>query len=270
MKKTISLTVSLMLFHIQIIVAQEILDTSYMECTYKFVLMTDTVEKKKTTRDVNMLLLVGNKYSKFYSHTLFVIDSVLESMSDNERIYMLTNSGIPDFVRQYGSFTPEKIYTNHKENKITLTDMQPPNRIQYNETVPKQDWKILSETKDFSGYKCQKAICTFRGRDYVAWFTYEIPVNDGPWKFNGLPGLIVKVYDTQEHYDFELTFIRKISRQIMFTEQNYVEGSIKDHIRICRYKIRNPLANMMQSATNVRTTFSPDPKRYDVMERDIK
>ncbi|MDR2126438.1 MAG: GLPGLI family protein, partial [Prevotellaceae bacterium] len=102
------------------------------------------------------------------------------------------------------------------------------------------------------------------------WFTNEIPVKEGPWKFNGLPGLIVKVYDTQEHYDFELTSVRKINQQITFNEQNYNKVSLKDHIKICRYRIQNPLANLMSRSRNVQTTLNPDPKPFDVMERDIK
>ena len=52
------------------------------------------------------------------------------------------------------------------------------------------------------GYPCQKATATFRGRDYEAWFTPEIPVNDGPWKFFGLPGLILKVTDAENIFSF--------------------------------------------------------------------
>ena len=56
-----------------------------------------------------------------------------------------------------------------------------------------------------AGYQCQKATTFFAGRDYEAWFTREIPVSDGPYKFSGLPGLIVKVNDTGNNYTFELT-----------------------------------------------------------------
>lgn len=56
-------------------------------------------------------------------------------------------------------------------------------------------WQLLDEFKEISGYKCQKAATTFRGRNYDAWFTSEIPLSFGPWKFSGLPGLILEVYD---------------------------------------------------------------------------
>lgn len=58
------------------------------------------------------------------------------------------------------------------------------------------DWKITNETKKIGSFKCKKATTKFRGRNYIAWFAPEIPVSYGPWKLNGLPGLILEAYDT--------------------------------------------------------------------------
>jgi len=64
------------------------------------------------------------------------------------------------------------------------------------------DWKILSETKEISGYSCIKATTQFRGREWVAWFAPLIPLSYGPWKLHGLPGLILEAYDTNNKYTF--------------------------------------------------------------------
>ena len=56
-------------------------------------------------------------------------------------------------------------------------------------------WDLYQEKKRIGGFLCQKAMTKFRGRTYVAWFTNEIPVPFGPWKFQGLSGLILEVYD---------------------------------------------------------------------------
>jgi GLPGLI family protein len=248
--------------------AQEILDTAYIEFSYKFTQMIDTISEKKSTRDSDMRLLVGNKYSKFYSHNLFMADSVFKSMTEAEQRAMLQYD-FTSFVKKYSSTEGYKVYINNLEKQIIVTDIVRQN-IVYREPLSKQNWNILDEKKELLGYKCQKATCRFRGRNYVAWFTRDIPIDKGPWKFNGLPGLIVKVYDTQEHFDFELVEVNKTKRKITYNEKSFGEVSLKDYIKICRRRIQYPLEYLMSKGRNVQTSFSPDPKQYDVMERDIK
>ena len=60
------------------------------------------------------------------------------------------------------------------------------------------NWKIEKETKKLGKFNCKKATTSFRGRNYTAWFTTEIAVPFGPWKLNGLPGLILEAYDTNK------------------------------------------------------------------------
>jgi GLPGLI family protein len=55
------------------------------------------------------------------------------------------------------------------------------------------EWNITNETKLILGYTCFKATTTFRGREFVAYFAKDIPIPDGPMKFNGLPGLILEI-----------------------------------------------------------------------------
>jgi GLPGLI family protein len=64
-------------------------------------------------------------------------------------------------------------------------------------------WKLLSEKKIIGKFDCKKASVEFRGRTYFAWYTMEIPISLGPWKFNGLPGLILEVDDQKEIYKWQ-------------------------------------------------------------------
>jgi len=63
------------------------------------------------------------------------------------------------------------------------------------EDIPLIQWKIIDETKEIGTFTAQKATAAFRGRDYTAWFTSEIPLPYGPWKLQGLPGMILEAYD---------------------------------------------------------------------------
>ena len=61
------------------------------------------------------------------------------------------------------------------------------------EKRPQLKWKFVNETKKISKFNCKKATATFRGRKYIAWYTQEIPLPYGPWKIQGLPGMILEV-----------------------------------------------------------------------------
>lgn len=62
------------------------------------------------------------------------------------------------------------------------------------------DWNLISSTDSILGYKCQKATTHFRGRDYSAWFCTDLPFRCGPWKFNGLPGVILKIESDDQYF----------------------------------------------------------------------
>lgn len=73
----------------------------------------------------------------------------------------------------------------------------------------KLNWRILPDKQKIGGYSAQKATTNFGGREWTAWFTTEIPFQDGPYKFYGLPGLILKVYDKTNTHSFEIISIEK-------------------------------------------------------------
>ena len=79
----------------------------------------------------------------------------------------------------------------------------------YEEKWSGQEWTLEEDTASFLGHSCQKATCRWRGRDYVAWFAPDIPIRRGPWKFGGLPGLIMKINDVDSLYVFEAVAIEK-------------------------------------------------------------
>ena len=85
----------------------------------------------------------------------------------------------------------------------------------YTEQWPLMRWTLADEQQTILGHRCQKATCQFRGRDFVAWFAADVPIKGGPWKFGGLPGCILKVYDVQKIYVWEAVAIERGTYQIM-------------------------------------------------------
>ena len=77
------------------------------------------------------------------------------------------------------------------------------------EVSPKFNWNLnFSEVKQLNNYTCNKAKMQFRGRSYTAWYAPEIPCFIGPFKFAGLPGLILEIQDDTQTFKWSVTKIK--------------------------------------------------------------
>ena len=126
----------------------------------------------------------------------------------------------------WSEYQYSQIYVQGKE----LTEwavMPSPEFTQYHYTEPwpLMQWTLESEKQTICGYQCQRATCHWRGRDYVAWFTSAIPLKSGPWKFGGLPGLIMKIYDTKHLYTWEAVSVENGSFPILQLEERFFKDS---------------------------------------------
>jgi len=102
------------------------------------------------------------------------------------------------------------------EQKVYYYERAAGKQIYYQEDRPVK-WNVTDIVDKQNGYPAQKAVAEFGGRVWTAWFTNEIPLSDGPYKFSGLPGLIVKLEDDKGDYKFDLA--KKITIKNAFEEQ---------------------------------------------------
>ena len=107
------------------------------------------------------------------------------------------------------------IVKNENDKSVQLVENVGSKQVFYQEDR-KMNWDVLQEFSDYNGYKIQKATMKFGGRVWTAWFAPEIKVFEGPYKFSGLPGLIVKLEDDKGDYRFSL--LKKISISDSFSE----------------------------------------------------
>ena len=136
-----------------------------------------------------------------------------------ERMVLIIGNTISNF-QSYNKYESDRIGRQKQNDKIFLGDS-----YEYEENLYTYSWKVVDDTASISGYSCQKAICDFSGRTWEAWFSEELPFNDGPYKFGGLPGLILNIADTQGHYVFEFLSIEKMPEgsKIGKEENDYIK-----------------------------------------------
>lgn len=131
--------------------------------------------------------------------------------------------GHPDEKKYYRTEGCEEIfvssiYRNIKSRSVIHCGQMPEIKntiFRYDEKTPAMNWELTGESEDILGYACQKAITRYAGREWTVWFTPEVPVDCGLWKFNGLPGLIMKAQDSKEEYVFSLIGIEQRQEDIV-------------------------------------------------------
>ena len=204
----------------------KVVDTAMYEVSYKIVakLYTDPKYRHLGYTDVQTLL-IGKRISATHSKNILR----LREVADEER-----RRGAELITNCDGITFPEDIfkgYPNSMELTASYRLFAGAGYGRYTEPKPNFGWDILPEMKNILGYKCQKAKGKFRGREYIAWFSSDIPRSDGPWKFCGLPGLILAVQDTKGDFFFTCTAIEnKKSTPIRFWTYPHIETT-RDKLR---------------------------------------
>lgn len=124
--------------------------------------------------------------------------------------------------------------------------------------LPLQVWSLKDETKKIKSFTCKKAITTFRGRTYTAWYTEEIPIIGGPWKFDGLSGLILAVSSDDGVLNIEATKIEKKDNFVL-TEFNLDKDDIISWKEYCE-KYKKVIERIKK---NMKADSDPDME-YDI------
>lgn len=201
--------------------------------THRFIY--DVVYKKDSTSNIttkeNYILDIGTKETKYYTYDFFVADS------------LITNN-IP-FPKEMKLNTSDIIVHKNNNNEFSQYDLLE-NTVLQLQTNDTQKWNLSQEKKNVKNLSLQKAITTWGGRNWTAWFAEEIPFQEGPYKFHGLPGLIVEIYDDKKNYHFELVRSEKIKEE----ENQFIEMSEKMGIPITWEKYKTAKLKYYESPVN--------------------
>lgn len=185
------------------------------------------ITNKNNIKTENAYLDISAEKSMFYSENRIKRDSVMQAnrQSGGARGF---NREQMDGLRTNINYSIEK---NKKDQKTFYKERIGRDQYSYEEDRP-LNWKILSETTKIGDYKVQKAETDFGGRKWIAWFTTDLPYQDGPYKFNGLPGLVVKAEDSTGEYSFDLMKNYKISDfPEMTTFGNVIKVKRTDYVK---------------------------------------
>jgi GLPGLI family protein len=182
------------------------------KASYRLVYQPDSTNSQRIASENFFLYLNKGESSVFASESRFKSDSI-KSLIDKG--LLPKNIQLDSKYRFKTAFT-YFVCKDYVKAETMVHEAISVDRFIY--TLPsKLNWKILAEQGNISGYLCTKATTNYAGRDYEAWFTTEVPIADGPYVFSGLPGLVVKLNDTRNHYVFVLQNFQEYKEEIMNT-----------------------------------------------------
>lgn len=201
---------------------------------YKFV--PDKTDAKNIVAEMTVLSVEKDK-SEFFS---------LEQLESDSLLLVATKKGIFAMPTAENRFR-DRIVKKAGSNVIIYKSLL--SNTKYNVSQEMNlDWKLLPEFSQILNYKVQKAVTSFGGRNWIAWFTTEIPFQDGPYKFKNLPGLIVKVEDDASQHSFELKGVKLYKDNFLYPDlKNYPEINIPYSIYVGKYKDyrKHPTADLV-------------------------
>lgn len=192
--------------------AEEAIDHAKYRITY---LMRQAVVSKVFGGADEMYLDVGDTVTVLYSHSMELMEqAMLEQWKTTGEIDInsLKHKGSVDWT----------FFTNYPEGKTTFLKSDASHDYKVIESIQQPDWQLVGDSvKTLLGYICHLATCHTGGRDWRAWYTEDIPLNCGPYKLHGLPGLILQASDSANRYTFECTGMQELKEDVPITEHGF-------------------------------------------------
>lgn len=241
-----TLIISLFLLLGESLLAQE---KALAKVHYQFKHMNDSTERSKFLQD-EVVVYLGTTSSYYTSYSSSRLQEQLSAQMSSPTFdgnLVIRSNSSPIKESYLIDFEGEKL---RKVKKVGSSDFL------LQDEFPNMDWTIYEESKDIGGYLCQKATTTFRGRDYEAWFCPEIPMAYGPWKLNGLPGLILAAKDAKGEVIFDYAGFDKADSAkevIIDLSPSVVESTEEEVLKLEKAFKENPSAFLQaQSAGKKR------------------
>lgn len=194
--------------------SQDILiDSLKYRADYQLSYQNDSIDVYSKDQE-NFILFIGNLQSLFVSENTFKRDSLKNALIKSRNISGFNLANVPKSEFSY------RIVKNRSDKSIVFYDLLFRTSINYKESV-KLDWDLTDQKEKIGSLMCGIAYVNYGGRRYKTWYSSDIPIPEGPYKFFGLPGLIIKMEDTKGHYKFELlSFKDKTSEKELITMES--------------------------------------------------
>jgi len=240
------------------------LDHARFIANYTLQFKEDTLNPDQKRKE-DFLLFLGEEISLFIGKNLYSSEIEIRGITSRAEFQQWADNHIAS--KNFSRFL-YRFHKNYPTGKITCYEHISAGPFLYEEEMNLFNWELTNITDTIAGNNVQKATTYFGGRSWVAWFSPDIPYNDGPYKFNGLPGLILKIYDTRLHYVFE---IKNIVKPVKYTPIELEERDYYQTTKFNYFKARdNFYNNITDYAANAGIKLNDDQKATMVINSKLR
>lgn len=203
---------------------------------YDYRFIPDSTNKNSIKNEI-MILNTQKDRTEFYSSERYASDSMQLAESKKGNMAMPINK----------EMISDRIIKYPNSNQIDYITF-----MSWDKYIVKQEinlkWKLENNFSKILGYNVQEATTEFGGRKWIAWFAKDLPIQDGPYKFKNLPGLILKIEDSTKSHIFELKGIRTNDNNFTYPDlKNYKEYKLNfdQYTKKIKDYRKNPTANLI-------------------------
>lgn len=199
---------------------------SDLEIKYDYNFVRDTADMDITHRTKEIMILDLNMnssiyYSEGYIKRRDILEDIISTARNSNVTPEIKIADLPKYKIGYS------VYKNGSQIYVTSNLY----RDFYTFESGFLKWNTAyNEEKSILGYKCHKATTVFNDKVYTAWYTKDIPISEGPYRFKGLPGLILELSDEKNYHSFVALGIQKkqveivpLQKGIPVTREQYIQ-----------------------------------------------
>jgi GLPGLI family protein len=213
---------------------------------YQYSINTTDVEKQPVTDSIRLALQVGDGVWKTWTYERYLFQQQRDGEMDDDHYWFMQNEALMHIATTTVGYPQGKT--------ITLESI-PPRQYEVTEDTEMPTWNMVEGSDSICGYLCQKAKGKFRGKTWNVLYAEDIPTAAGPWKLQGLPGLITYAADDEGIHTFKLIGIYQEAVPITYSSGFVVSEFIIQERRIIDTVVPFEKSTREQMQKHKKNTF---------------
>jgi GLPGLI family protein len=213
---------------------------------YQYSINTTDVEKQPVTDSIRLALQVGDGVWKTWTYERYLFQQQRDEEIGEDHYWFMHNEALMHIATTT---------VGYPEGKTITLESIPPLQYEVTEDTETPTWNMVEGSDSICGYLCQKASGKFRGKTWNVLYAEDIPTTAGPWKLQGLPGLITYAADDKGIHTFKLIGIYQETVPITYSAGSVASKFSIEERRMIKTMIPHEKATREQIQKQKKNVF---------------